>query len=125
MGMGGGTILIPLLTIFLNIVQKEAQAINLIVFLPMSIFALIIHSKKQNVMFKAGVPMIITGVIFSVFSSIFVGKTNSQILRIGFGVFLIVMGLFQIASIWFFKTKNIKKNSNDKIDRYHDCENCR
>ena len=33
MGMGGGTILIPLLTLFLNIPQLQAQTINLISFI--------------------------------------------------------------------------------------------
>ena len=52
MGMGGGTLLIPLLTIFLNLPQKEAQAINLIAFLPMSIIALILHYKNKLLKFK-------------------------------------------------------------------------
>lgn len=39
MGMGGGTLLIPLLS-FLDIPQRTIQAINLIGFLPMSAVAL-------------------------------------------------------------------------------------
>ena len=39
MGMGGGTILIPLLSIFYKIGQHTAQAINLISFIPMAIVA--------------------------------------------------------------------------------------
>ena len=46
MGMGGGTLLIPILTIFLSVSQHLSQAINLIGFVPMAIIALIIHSKK-------------------------------------------------------------------------------
>ena len=34
MGMGGGTLLIPILTIFLDVPQKNAQAINLVAFIP-------------------------------------------------------------------------------------------
>ena len=34
MGRGGGTLLIPILTIFLSFEQKSAQAINLLVFIP-------------------------------------------------------------------------------------------
>ena len=37
MGMGGGTLLIPILTIFLDVEQKNAQAINLVAFIPMAI----------------------------------------------------------------------------------------
>ena len=46
MGMGGGTVLIPLLTILLGVPQHAAQAINLISFLPMAGVALIIHFKN-------------------------------------------------------------------------------
>ena len=47
MGMGGGTLLIPILTIFLAFEQKNAQAINLLAFIPMSIVAIIIHIKNK------------------------------------------------------------------------------
>ena len=36
MGMGGGTLLIPLLTIFCGVEQGIAQGVNLLSFLPMS-----------------------------------------------------------------------------------------
>ena len=51
MGMGGGTLLIPLLTIFLGISQKLAQAYNLISFLIMAIFvnaALALKSQEKS-----------------------------------------------------------------------------
>ena len=47
MGMGGGTLLIPLLTFFLDVSQKNAQAINLISFIPMAVIALILHAKNK------------------------------------------------------------------------------
>ena len=46
MGMGGGTALIPLLTIFTSVHQKTAQAINLISFIPMAVVALFLHVKN-------------------------------------------------------------------------------
>ena len=49
MGMGGGTLTIPILTIFLSYEQLQAQGINLIAFLPMSVVALIIHAKNHLV----------------------------------------------------------------------------
>ena len=60
MGMGGGTLLIPLLTIFTNTKQKEAQGINLIVFIPMAVIALIIHFKNKLVLVKRSIFLIIT-----------------------------------------------------------------
>ena len=51
MGMGGGTLIIPILTIFLNFNQIDAQGINLIAFLPMSLVAIIINAKNHLVDF--------------------------------------------------------------------------
>ena len=52
MGMGGGTLLIPLLSIFYNVSQHSAQAVNLISFIPMAVVALVIHIKNKRVDFK-------------------------------------------------------------------------
>ena len=46
MGMGGGTILVPLLS-FLDLEQKSIQATNLISFLPMCVVALLFHNKNH------------------------------------------------------------------------------
>jgi len=69
MGMGGGTLLIPILTIFLAVEQHLAQGINLIVFVPMSIVTLIIHCKNKLVDFKVGIPIMIVGIAFSIIGS--------------------------------------------------------
>ena len=63
MGMGGGTLLIPLLTIFYSVNQHMAQAINLIGFIPMAIVALIIHIKNKLVKFDNVLIIIVSGAI--------------------------------------------------------------
>ena len=55
MGMGGGTLLIPLLN-FLDIEQQTIQAINLISFLPMACVALGLHFKNKLV--KPAIPCV-------------------------------------------------------------------
>lgn len=116
MGMGGGTLLIPLLTIGLNFSQQNAQAINLIAFLPMSIVALIIHFKNKLVKYKIAIPIAISGVISSIASSYLASIINAQSLSVWFGVFLIVVGIFDIYSLWAFSDKQNDKNniSNNK-----------
>ena len=103
MGMGGGTLLIPLLTIFGGLNQIESQAINLIAFIPMAIIVLIIHTKNKLVNFKVSLPLIITGVIFSIIGSILANLTNTLTLKALFGVFLVALGLFQVASLFIFE----------------------
>ena len=52
LGMGGGTLLIPLLTIFLHFDQQLSQGINLLTFLFMAVFSLYIHSKNNLIVTK-------------------------------------------------------------------------
>ncbi|MEG1646124.1 MAG: TSUP family transporter, partial [Clostridia bacterium] len=51
LGMGGGTLLIPILTLLLGVEQKLAQTINLVVFLPMATVAIIVNIKRHMIRF--------------------------------------------------------------------------
>lgn len=104
MGMGGGTLLIPLLSIFLRLDQIESQAINLIAFIPMAIVAIIIHSRNKLINFKVSIPLIISGVIFSIVGSLLANSINTLILKKTFGVFLVALGLFQGGSLFIFES---------------------
>ena len=110
MGMGGGTLLIPLLTIFLNIDQHVAQGINLLVFLPMAIVALIFHFKNKLVEVKKTWVMIICALASSIGGSFLSFSLKSEQLRIYFAIFLIVLGFFQFISIFIFR-KNFKQKT--------------
>ncbi len=96
MGIGGGTILIPALSMFLNINQHTAQGVNLLFFIPTAIVALFIHKKDGNLMFKIALPLIIWGIIGAVAGSLLAIKLNQQILRKMFGIFLFLMGGYEI-----------------------------
>ena len=115
MGMGGGTLLIPILTIFLFFTQKQAQAINLLVFIPMSLVALIIHIKNKLVSFKVGVPIIISGVLFSVLGSYLASILKNELLQKIFAVFLLIVGINQAVQIFLHLKKNDKKPKFEKI----------
>ncbi len=101
MGMGGGTLLIPLLTIFLNFPQKVAQGTNLIAFLPMAIIALIIHFKNKLVKFRGLIWVIIPGVIFSVILSFLASSLDNEILQFLFGLFLILIAVYETIELVF------------------------
>lgn len=113
MGMGGGTLLIPLLTIFGELNQIESQAINLISFSIMAIVSIIIHVKNKLIDFKVALPLILSGVIFSVLGSLLANSMDTLSLKTLFGVFLVALGLFQGASFFIFENKT-KKNSKKK-----------
>ena len=114
MGMGGGTLLIPLLTIGLHLAQQNSQAINLLAFLPMSIVALIIHFKNHLVKWKIAIPIAIAGVVSSIFGAMLANNINSAELSVWFGIFLIVVGILEIYSLWVFNEKSASQNNANK-----------
>lgn len=96
MGMGGGTILIPALVMFLNVDPKIAQSINLISSIPMAIFALIIHIKNKNVVLKLVIPIALFGVLGAVCGAFVANYLSSELLKKAFGIFLFLVGCFEI-----------------------------
>jgi uncharacterized membrane protein YfcA len=96
MGIGGGTILIPSLVFFTNLKQQETQGINLIVFIPVAIVALIIHFKEKNIDFKYAKWIILGGIAGSIIGSLFAIKTNPNSLRKYFGIFLMFIGIYEL-----------------------------
>ena len=93
--MGGGTLLIPLLTIFYNINQHSAQAVNLISFIPMSIIALIIHFKNKLVKLKDALFIIIPGALSCVGGFFVSEMLTGDLLGKIFVGFLIVLAIVQ------------------------------
>lgn len=78
MGMGGGTLTIPLLTIFCGLTQHEAQAINLVAFIPMAAITLIIHTKNKLVEYKKVLPIALPALATSVACSFFALKVKGK-----------------------------------------------
>ena len=96
MGIGGGTILIPSLVFFTELNQKQAQGINLIVFIPVAIIALIIHFKEKNIEIQYTKWLILGGVFGAIVGSLLAMKTNPNALRKYFGIFLLFIGIYEL-----------------------------
>lgn len=109
MGMGGGTLLVPLLS-FLDLGQKTIQAINLVSFIPMCAIALGFHAKNKLIKPAHIGWIIVPAVIFSVVGALFADKTQDKILRICFAVFLMAVGIWQLV----LAIKSIVKQKKEK-----------
>lgn len=92
MGMGGGIILIPVLTILLGVDQQGAQGLNLLCFLPMAGFALFSHIKNKRVDFSWAIALGIGGLAGSLLGAYLAGLMKNEILGKIFGGLLILLG---------------------------------
>ena len=84
MGMGGGTFLIPILTIFLSVDQLIAQGVNLLVFLPMAIVVIIIYARKKLIDFKGWWIISLPACLVCALGAFFALKLPTNILKIVF-----------------------------------------
>lgn len=99
MGMGGGTILIPALTIFTGVGQHVAQATNLIAFLPMAAISLNVHKKSGLVGGSDVLWIILPAVAASILGGTAAAFLPGEVLKKLFGIFLLalaVKGLFTL-----------------------------
>ncbi|MCL2176586.1 MAG: sulfite exporter TauE/SafE family protein [Firmicutes bacterium] len=111
MGMGGGTLLIPMLTLFFAMGQKSAQAINLVAFLPMALVALYIHNKNGLVQFKRVWVIIVFALAFTILGSVLANSLDDARLSGYFGLFIMGLGIYQLTTIIIKWRKNKSSNT--------------
>ena len=108
MGIGGGALFIILSTLFLGIEQKNAQTLNLLLFIMASISATISNLKDKKIDFDLVRKTVIYIIIGSAIGTYFANKINSQDLKKYFLYFLVAIGIYEIITslIRILKAKN-------------------
>lgn len=96
MGIGGGTLLIPALTFFTDLSQKQSQGINLTIFIPTATISLLFHFKNNNIETKIAIPIIISGLLGAFIGSTLAINLSNQNIKTAFALFLFIMGIFHI-----------------------------
>lgn len=98
MGMGGGTVTIPLLVLVGGVEQKIAQSANLFSFFPMSAGALRVHAQNGLLETEGILWIILPALLFSAAGALLAYVLPSAMLRRAFGVFLVILSFFQFRS---------------------------
>lgn len=96
MGIGGGTILIPALTLFMDMEQKTAQAVNLFYFIPTAVIAIITHIKHKRIEKKFLKPLVFMGLIGAAAGAVTMNFISPSTLSWAFGIFLLILGVLEI-----------------------------
>ena len=92
-GVGGGTLLLLAMTLFLQIGQRTAQCINLLFFLPTAAAALLYHRKNgylRPALLKWAVPFALPA---AAGAALLAARLDTGVLRIPFGGFLLLAGI--------------------------------
>ena len=111
MGIGGGSIFVLLTTTFLKTGQKEAQTLNLIMFIAVGVSSTISNLKNKKIdlkVVKKTIPLLIIG---SFCGSYLFNKLDSNLLKKYFLYFLTFIGTYEIITS-LISLKKEKNNSN-------------
>lgn len=119
MGMGGGTLTIPLLTLFCSLTQHQAQAVNMIAFIPMATVTLIIHTKNKLVDYKKVLPVALPALVTGVACSFFALEVKGRTLAFCYGAFLTVLSVYQMTTLIITEVgKRGKKACSPSLPRH-------
>ena len=92
-GVGGGTLLLLVMTLFLGVEQRAAQGINLLFFLPTALSALICHARQgylDKPTRKAAIPFAVPAALLGAWIATAV---DVELLRKPFGIYLLLSGI--------------------------------
>jgi uncharacterized membrane protein YfcA len=107
-GVGGGTLLLLVMTLFLGVDQRTAQGINLLFFLPTAASALVCHARGgylDKPTLKAAVPAAVAAALIGAWVS---NAVDVEVLRKPFGVYLLLSG---VSLVWPQKKKRSSQKS--------------
>ena len=96
-GVGGGTLLLLVMTLFLGVDHRTAQGINLLFFLPTAASALVCHARGgylDKPTLKAAVPVAVAAALVGAWVS---NAVDVEVLRKPFGVYLLLSG---VSLVW-------------------------
>ena len=96
-GIGGGTLLLLVMTLFLGVDQRTAQGVNLLFFLPTAASALVCHWRGgylDKPTLKSAVPWAVIAALLGAWAAT---ALDVAVLRKPFGIYLLLSG---ISLIW-------------------------
>lgn len=99
LGMGGGTILILCLSLFMGKDQHIAQGANLVFFIPTAIVSIFINQKNKLIKWKTGLVIITFGIIGTIIGANISVSLETKILKLFFGIFLLCVAIFEIYTL--------------------------
>lgn len=96
MGLGGGSVLILYLTLWVGVPQIQAQGMNLVFFLPCAAAAVLLHSRRHQIDWRLWGRTAPIGVLGAWVGARIGTQMGGDFLRKGFAVFLLLFGCAEL-----------------------------
>lgn len=108
-GVGGGTLLLLVMTLFLDVDQRTAQGINLLFFLPTAASALFCHWRGGYLDRPALKTAVLPAVLLALAGAWAATAVEVEVLRKPFGVYLLASG---VSLVWPRKKQREKNKES-------------
>jgi len=96
-GIGGGIVIVPALIYLLGFSQHKATGTSLAVLLPpIGIAAVLEYYQHDNVDLSAALIIAAASILGAWLGSLFASRLSGPVLRLAFGVFVVIMGVYLI-----------------------------
>lgn len=112
MGMGGGILLIPGLTLIMGVGQHAAQGVNTLAFIPAALAALAVHKKAGRLNIKLMLPLMLAGALAAGGGALIAGAISAPWLKRSFGAGLVLLADVRTVSMIVKRKK--QKAETDK-----------
>ena len=99
-GVGGGTLLLLVMTLFLGVDQRTAQGINLLYFLPTAVMGVIAHKRNgllETEVLKSAIPW---GTTAAAAGALAATAVDTAVLRRLFGAYLLLAAAGSLRQLW-------------------------
>jgi uncharacterized membrane protein YfcA len=110
MGIGGGSLLIPLAGLFSTLNQQALQGLNLISFIPSASTATVLYAKEKRFDIKMVLRFSAAALLGAGGGSLLALAVDSEVLRRIFGAFLLLLGVWQ----WISGEKRHKQQKKEE-----------
>ncbi len=89
LGVGGGTLFVPALTIFLGLSQLDAEATSLLAIIPVAIVGALRQRARGNVDLRTAGVVGVLGIAGAIAGAVLANAVPQRALEVGFGLFML------------------------------------
>lgn len=96
LGIGGGVVMVPLVSLLLGVTQHQAHAISVAAIVPIGIAGALVFGEAQQVNLGGALLILLTSLPAARLGALWMRGMTEARLQIGFGVLLLFMGLLML-----------------------------
>jgi uncharacterized membrane protein YfcA len=98
LGVGGGTIMVPMLVLWSRVPQREAHAISLAAIIPISAVGIAIYGAADEIRFLEGLVLVVGSMAGARMGARMLARSSERTLKLCFGIFLLVVAVGMVAT---------------------------